>query len=184
MDQIISGRNTVQALHFRGSWKSGNAGLTNQHSDESLTDPDLHAERELSVHPTGAVGLSGRRIDLADQPGEPLPTHLRWRERPVLVSVIPGTADPEEPAADFDPIARLNEDIDYRVNPFGPGRTSPRSFAAIFKISTSSSSCEDPFFRLRQLDTLRGCDPRTLAPVDLVLTDPVMDRGGTFDRQH
>ena len=39
-DQIISGRNTVLALHFRGSWKSGNAGLPHQHSDESLTDPD------------------------------------------------------------------------------------------------------------------------------------------------
>ena len=32
------------------------------------------------------------------------------------------------------------------MNPFGPGRSSPRSFAAIFKISTSVSSCRIRFF--------------------------------------
>jgi hypothetical protein len=105
------------------------------------------------VHPTGAVGLSGRRMDLADQPGEPLPTHWRWRERPVLVSVIPGTADLRG--------------------------ASPRSSKSWLLLRVAKIR-----FRLRQLNALRGCDPRTLALADLVLTDPVMDRGGTFDRQH
>jgi hypothetical protein len=146
VDEIIGGRNTVQALHFRGPRKSGDAGLTHQNGHESLADSDPHPEGELSVHPPGTIGLPRSRMNLSDQPSEPLPAHLRSRERPALVSVIAGTADPEEPTAHFDPIARLNEDIDYRVNPFGPGRTSPNSFAATFRISTSVSSCRIRFF--------------------------------------
>lgn len=75
----------------------------------------------------------------------------------------------------------LDESIDHRVNPFGLGRSSPNSCDAFFKIATSSSSCEDLFLRLRQFDNLRCGDPRALAPVDLVLPDPAMDRSGTVD---
>ena len=66
----------------------------------------------------------------------------------ILGDVIAGAADPEESAALLGPVAGLDEVVDYRVNPFGPGRSSPRSFAAIFSISTSVSSCRIRFFAL------------------------------------
>ena len=49
----------------------------------------------------------------------------------VFALVVAGTADPKEPAADLGPIARLTENVDYRVNPLGQGdpprAASPRS---------------------------------------------------------
>jgi hypothetical protein len=78
----------------------------------------------------------------------------------------------------------LDESVDHRENPFGLVRSSPNTCDTSFRIATSSSSCEDRFLRLRQFDALRRGDPRALAPVDLVLAVPVMDRDGPVDSRH
>jgi hypothetical protein len=66
----------------------------------------------------------------------------------------------------------LDESDDHRVNPFGLGRSSPNSFDAFFRIELPNA-----YLRFRQLDTLGRRYPRAFAPVDLVLPDPIMDRG-------
>ncbi|EPR77198.1 Long-chain-fatty-acid--CoA ligase [Leifsonia rubra CMS 76R] len=146
VDEIIGGRNTMQSLHFRRPGKPGDPGLAHQHSYEPLANPDPHPESKFGMHPPGTVGLAGRRVNFPNQTGQSLTAHLRRRDGSVLVSVVARAADPQKSAADFGPIASLNEDIAYRVNAFGPGRSSSRSFAAIFRISTSDSSCRIRFF--------------------------------------
>ena len=101
---------------------------------------NFHADRQLRMDPAGTIGLPGRDMDFADQTGEPEAPHLSGRYWPVFISVVAGAAHSEEPAAQLGPVASLDKAVDYRVNPFGPGRSSPRSLAAIFSISTSVSS--------------------------------------------
>lgn len=82
----------------------------------------------------------------SDQSDQPLPAHLSGRRDAVPVFVIARAADAEKTAADFGPVARLHQSVGYRVNPFGPGRSSPSSFTATLKTSTSVSSCRIRFF--------------------------------------
>ena len=146
VDEVVCGRNAVQPFHLRRPGKSGNPGIAHQNGDEPLADPNIHSEGEFRVHAPGTIGLPRGRVNLPDQSGQPLPAHLRRGQNAVLVFVIAGAADAEKPAADFGPVARLHQRVDYRVNPFGPGRSSPSSFAATFRISTSISSCRIRFF--------------------------------------
>lgn len=141
MNEVVGGRHPVRPFDLRRSGKSGDPGMTHQNGDEPLADPNAHSEGEFRVNAPGTIGLPGGRVNLPDQPGQPLLAHLSRREDAVLVFVVAGAADAEKPAADFGPVARLHQGVDYRVNPFGPGRSSPRSFAATFRISTSVSSC-------------------------------------------
>lgn len=92
----------------------------------------FHADRQLRMNPAGTIGLPGRDMDFADQTSEPEAPYLGGRYWPVFVSVVAGAADPKKSAALLGPVADLYEVVDCRVNPFGPGRSSPRSFAAIF----------------------------------------------------
>lgn len=138
--QVVGGGDSVESLDLCRPWEAADTGFTHQDGHQTLAHLKLHTDRQLSMNPARAVGLPGRVMDLADQPGEPHPSHLGGRYRPVLVSVISGTAYAEQSAAQLDPVAGLDEVVDYRVNPFGPGRSSPRSFAAIFNIATSVSS--------------------------------------------
>ena len=137
---------------FAGPGKATDAGFAHQDSHQTLFSLELScrssARRESGVNPAGTIGLPGRDMDFADQTSEPQTSHLGRRQRPVFVSVIAGAADSEEAAALFGPVASLDEVVDYRVNPFGPGRSSPRSFAAVFKISTSVSCLPDSLLRL------------------------------------
>lgn len=136
----------MQPSHLRRPRKSSDPGLAHQDSDEPLADPNTHPEREFRMHAPGTIGLPASRVNLPDQPGQPLPTHLSRRQDAILVFVIASAADAKKPAADFGPVARLHEGLDYRVNPFGPGRSSPSSFAATFRNSTSVSSCRIRLF--------------------------------------
>jgi hypothetical protein len=120
---------------------------------------NFHADRQLRVNAPRAVGLPRRDKDFVDQTGKPEAPHLRRRKWPVFVSVIAGAADPEESAALLGPVAGLDEVVDYQVNPFGPGRSSPRSFAAIFNISTSVSSYRIRFFALASSAVSGGLTP-------------------------
>ena len=85
-------------------------------------------------------------MNLTDEPRQPLPTHLSRRKRSLLVLVATEAADYEQVAALLDPMSCLNEGIDHRVNPLGPGRSSPNSFDVFFRITTSSSNCQIRFF--------------------------------------
>ena len=148
MHQIIRGGDAVQPFHFRRPRQAANAGFAHQNGHQTLAHLKFHPDRQLRMHPARTVGLPGRDMDFADQTSEPEAPHLRGRYRSVFVSVIAGAAHSEEPATQFGPVAGLDEVVDTSVNPFGPGRSSPRSFAAIFKISTSVSSCRIRFFAL------------------------------------
>ena len=116
-------------------------------------------------------------MDFVDQTREPQTSHLRGRYRPVSRSVIAGAAHPQKPAALLSPVAGLDEVVDYRVNPFGPERASPRSFAPIFKISTSASSCRIRFFALVSSAVSGVLYPWPFASIDLVLAHPFMECG-------
>ena len=158
-----------------GPSEPGDPGLTHQDSDETLADPNAHPEGQLGVDAPTPVGLPGGGVDLPNQTSEPLPAHLRRRHRPLVVLVVAGAADPEEEeeAAELGPMTGLDESVDYRVNPCGLGRSSPNSLDAFF------FELSNAFLRFRQLDTLGRRDPGAFAPVDLILPDPVMNRGST-----
>jgi hypothetical protein len=114
-------------------------GQTHQDGHQVLTDHDVHAAGEWGVDPTGAVGAAGGGVNFFDQPGQPLPAHRCGREGPVPVLAVAGTAHPEQTAADLDGVPGVDEVVDHRMNPFGSGRSSPSSFAARLRISTSAS---------------------------------------------
>jgi hypothetical protein len=44
MNEVIGGRNAVQALHLRRTLEPGDPGMAHQDSDEALADPNAHPE--------------------------------------------------------------------------------------------------------------------------------------------
>ena len=109
---VVGGGDSVESLDLCRPWEAADTGFTHQDGHQTLAHVKFHPDRQLSMNPARAVGLPGRVMDLADQPGEPHPSHLGGRYRPVLVSVISGTAYAEQSAAQLDPVAGLDEVVD------------------------------------------------------------------------
>ncbi len=111
-------------------------------------------------------------MGLPNQTGGLLRAHLHRRHRPLLILVVAGAIDPEE-EAELSPMTGPDESVDHRVNRFGLGQSSPNSFDHtcdfLFRLPNA-------FLRFRQLSTHLRCHPGVL---DLVLSDPVTDRGST-----
>ena len=124
---------------------------------------NAHSEAEFRVHPSGTIGLPRGRVNLPDQSGQSLPSHLSRRQDAVLVCVIPGAADAEKPAADIGPVARLHQGADYRVNALGPGDPPPA-------VSPQPSECR-PLFRAAgsvSPPSPTPCSPASLSRVILL----------------
>ena len=174
--QVVGGGDAVQAFHFRWPWQAANTGFAHQHGNQALAHLKFHTDRQLRMNPARAVGLPGRDVDFGDQLGEPPATHLSWR--PVFLFAIARATDTEKSAAKLGPVARLDKTVDYRVDPFGPGRSSPKSLAAIFDISASVSRLPNSFLRLGELCSFRRGHPGSFASIDrsidLILAHPAM----------
>lgn len=84
-----------------------------------LADTDAHPQGQLGTDPAGTVGAAGPGVDLADQPGRPLPAQSGRGHRAAPVSVIARVADSQFPAAPAGRQAFGCQLGDYRVNPFG-----------------------------------------------------------------
>ena len=172
--QVIGGGNAMQAFHFRGPRKAANAGFAHQNSHQTLAHLKFHADRQLRMHPAGTIGLPGRDMDFVDQSSEPKAPHLGGRYWPVFVSVVAGAAHSEESAALLGPVADLDKVVNYRVNPFGPGRSSPEELRGDLQYLDFCFELPDPLFSFRQLGGFRRSYPGSFAAVDLILAHPFM----------
>ena len=71
--QVGRGRDAPQSLHAGRPRQPLDSGQAHENRHQSLADADTHAQRQLGMNPPRAVGATGSDVDLADQPGQPLP---------------------------------------------------------------------------------------------------------------
>ncbi len=85
-------------------WPSGHAldaGAAHQQLDRAVPDDELLAEGEFGVHPPGAVGAAGCRVNRADQVGEPHVPNGPSRRRAGLPGVVARLGDGEHAGGDL-----------------------------------------------------------------------------------
>ena len=73
--QVVGGSDSVESLHLCRPREAADTSFAHQDGHQTLAHLKFHTDRQLRMNPARAVGLPGRVMDLADQPGEPHPSH-------------------------------------------------------------------------------------------------------------
>jgi hypothetical protein len=77
LDPVRRGGHVGDLAELRPAGDTLQASALHQHLDRTVPDPDTATERELGVHPSGAIDAAGRSVDLGDQIGEQRMSHRR-----------------------------------------------------------------------------------------------------------
>lgn len=112
-------------------------------------------------------------MDLLNEVGESLATHLRSRYRPVPVFVVPGATHPEESAAKLGREPGGRQVIGHRSRSLWAGFVLPEKLGSPLEDLNFILELSDTLASPRQLGTFRCRYPGPYTAVDLALANPI-----------
>jgi hypothetical protein len=102
IDEIHRGRGVVTRAGPSMIRQALDPGAAHEQRDRAVPDDDAPAQRQLGVHPWGAVDAERRGVHLNDKVGQPDLAHRTQRRCPAAPVVVARVRDVEDPAGDVD----------------------------------------------------------------------------------
>lgn len=148
-------------------------GSTHQQLDLVVAQHDTPAECQLGMHPPGGVGNAALDVDLADEVAEHRVPDTAFGRRTVPVLIESGLGDTKDPARDLAGLPRRS---------LRPPRSDFWAGFLLEQVHRPASDSQlglefaDPLVRRRKLTLLGTAQAGRLAPINPVLSAPVVDR--------
>jgi len=134
---------------LRSARKASETAAAHHELDSATRHGHVPAEHEFGMHTSGAVGLTGLGVHVADHVSDHLVSHRPRRRLEVLPCVEPGHRHTHDPARRLDREAGVHDRRDDLTPPFG----SDCAFSNSLALRVISSSFSNSRIRWRSADS-------------------------------